>query len=163
MFVYLANGLFTPAWYILLVQQGNGIDQFGLLLGLIAFGSIITAYSVGWLSHYRNPMTVLGAVIVLQGLIMAAYAGVPSLKIMYFLQFLYGAVSTAIITLEQILISQYSEGKSRSIGKYNALMHGTIGVAMIIGGISAGLIGAPMTIAISSLLLLILGCGVLIF
>lgn len=148
--IYAANGLFTPAWYVLLLKRGQNIEQFGLLLGLTALGSVAAASFVGILSHYRHPLRILSAASLLLGAVMALYVLPSSLQMVYLLQVLYGTLGTAILTLEQILISTYAGQDGKSIGFYNSIMHGTIGVAMIAGGYAASMVGGSAAIMVAA-------------
>jgi len=158
--IYLANGLFTPAWYILLYQRGGDISQFGLLIGLMAIGAAVAAYFSGTLSHGK-PYRVLGVAVLTQALLMALYIPAFPLWSLYALQISYGIISAALLTVEQVCISRLSGGNGKTIGSYGAIMHGSLAVAMIVSGFIASLIGASALIGFSALILA--GAGVLAF
>lgn len=157
--IYMANGLFAPAWYRILIERGGTIDQFGLLLGLMAIGSVASAYFVGYLSEYKNPLKVLAMAILLQGLVMVSYIPILSLSVIYLLQILFGMLNVAVITLQQILVAQHSKGNSKQIGLYNSIMQGTAGVSMIAGGFIAVQIGSMsiMWVAVAIFIIAALG------
>jgi MFS family permease len=150
--IYLGNGLFTPAWYILLYERGGDISQFGILMGLLAVGSALAALFSGFLSHYR-PYLVLAVAALLQGVVMVLY--IPDLPIwcLYVLQLGYGIVSTALITTEQVCISRLSEGDGKKIGGYSFFMHGTLAFAMILSGVTASMFGVHTIIGLSATIL----------
>ncbi|HHT9130286.1 MAG TPA: MFS transporter [Candidatus Brocadiaceae bacterium] len=150
--IYLSNGLFAPAWYKILLERGGSIDQFGFLFGLVALGSVFSAYIASWFSDKFEPLGVLSAAISLQGLVMLLYIPVQNLYGVYVLQILYGMLSAALITLQQILIKKYSAGHT-SIGLHNSIIQVAVGVAMISSGFVVTQIGTASMIITAAIIL----------
>lgn len=153
-FIYLANGLFTPAWYILLYERGGNISQFGILMGLLAIGSAMAAFFSGFFSHYR-PYLVLAITAFLQGVVMVLYIYNFPIWFLYMLQLGYGVISAALITTEQVCISRLSEGDGKEIGIYSSSMHGTLALAMILSGMTASTFGVYVIIGLSASILVV--------
>ena len=155
--IYFAVGLFTPAWYKILLGRGGSLETFGLLFGLMALGSIAATYFVGWACENRSPWKVLSWTLVLQGLIMLAYL-VPNAPL-YVLQTFYGALGASLATLQQILIAQYSNGVAGKIGVHNSLVQVAVGLSMIGGGFLALWIGADIVIMFAAAIILLTAIG----
>jgi|GEM_PF-4247605 len=145
--IYFAIGLFTPAWYKILLDRGGSLETFGLLFGLMALGSIASTYLVGWACEGRNPLKVLSWTLVLQGSVMLAYL-MPQAPL-YALQAVYGALGASLATLQQILIAHYSNGATGKIGLHNSFVQVAVGLSMIGGGFLAAWIGATAVILLS--------------
>lgn len=147
---YLASGLFAPTWYKILFERGGTIDQFGVLIGLMAIGSVASAYMAGWLAHDRNPFKVLSVVTLIQSLLMVAYLIPGSIVALYILQVLNGVNVAAVATLYQIIVATSSGGRSKKIGLSNSLIQASVGTAMIAGGFVAAQIGNSYTVIVSA-------------
>ncbi|MSR75968.1 MAG: MFS transporter [Candidatus Ryanbacteria bacterium] len=156
--IYFAMGLFTPAWLKIILGQGNSLETFGLLFGLMSLGSIVSAYLVGWACEGRNPLKILSWTLVLQGSVMLAYL-IPNAPL-YVLQALFGALEASLVTLQQILIAHYSNGATGKIGVHNSFVQAAIGFSMIGGGFLALWIGASTVILFSVAILFITAIGV---
>lgn len=130
---YAAGGLFAPTWYRLLIAQGE--SQFGLLLGLSAFGSIGAAYLAGWLSYKWSTTSTLAVATALQGLVILTYLQHLSLLPLYGVQIAFGVLGTAIITLQQILVAKTTKGEDKSIGMYSSWVQAGSAVAMVSSGV----------------------------
>jgi MFS family permease len=152
--IYLASGLFVPAWYKIIFERGSTIEQFGILLGLMALASIASAYIAGWLCDRFNPFKVFSGTILIESLVMLAYIPNLGLYAVYALQILYGVVSVASVTTAQILVAKHSEGKGKAIGTYNSILQGTIGLGMISSGFLAGAIGIYTMVGVSVAILM---------
>lgn len=153
--VYLSNGLFAPAWYKILITRGGTLDQFGFLLGLTVFGTVIASYVAGQLSNSRNPYLVLAVGISFEAILLLAYIPEGSVQVLYVLQVLYGAIGAAILTIEQVIVAQLSRGHGNVIGSYNSIMQGAMGGSMIAGGVAASYVGIVPIIEVSAVLLVI--------
>lgn len=156
--IYFAIGLFTPAWYKILLVRGNSLEVFGLLFGLMSLGSIAATYIVGWACEGRNPLRVLSWTLGLQGLVMFAYLA-PNAPL-YVLQTLYGALGASLATLQQILIAHYSSGATGKIGLHNSFVQVAVGLSMIGGGFLALWIGADTVILLSVAIVFATAIGV---
>jgi len=155
--VYFVNGLFLPVYYQILMSRG--IAQFGILLGLVSIGSIASAYVVGRLSDSRNSIRVLALVLVIQSCVIALYAGNWNIGMFYVLQFAFGSLGMAIITVLQSLVSKNSSGKEgRGMGTFNAFTQSFLGLGMIAGGFLVSAIG--MSTSIESIAALLVGVGI---
>lgn len=151
--IYLSIGLFSPSWYKILIERGQTIDQFGVLLGLMALSSVAAAYFAGWLCHFLNPFKVMASFIALDALVMLAFIPDSGLHAIYALQVLFGVTSTSLATTAQILVAKYSEAQSKAIGTYNSLIQGTVGLAMILSGFVSARIGSAYIIEICAFVL----------
>ncbi len=156
--IYFAIGLFTPAWYKILLERGNSLEAFGLLFGLMSLGSIASTYIVGWACEGRNPLRVLSWTLWLQGLVMLAYLA-PNAPL-YILQTFYGALGASLATLQQILIAHYSNGATGKIGVHNSFVQVAVGLSMIGGGFLALWIGASTVILFSVAIVFATAIGV---
>lgn len=160
--IYFGSGLFTPAWYILLYQQGGDASQFGLFLGLLAIGASSGAYFSGLLSD-KHPYGTLGYCALLSGVVMLAYLPSQPLWSLYVLQFIFGILGTSLITVEHVCISRVSGGSGKSIGTYNTIVHAAAAVAMILSGVLSHFLGIKLVVAISAIIVSLGGIAALLF
>ncbi len=140
---FFSVGLMGPFWVIFLQDFGGSLESLGFSVGLAFLSQSVTSYFSGKYSDKFGRKVFLIGSVVASGYIIIAYTIISSLLQLYVLQILYG-MSTAIHqTTEKVVLGDLTKRETRGvhIGKYNALVSGSIGVAMIFGGFLAGFLG----------------------
>lgn len=154
--VYASMGLFTPAWFLYLINTGGAL-QFGTALGISSIAGGLVAYTSGYLSDKISKVRILLCLYILTAVTVTLYSIVHTVIVIYLLQIIYGILAASVVLLENVLASILTPPEKRGIGMGTFL--GTqqiiIGISTIIGGGLIGIIGLSNVFILTGALILV--------
>lgn len=138
-----AGGIFGPFYVLFIQQKGNGLENFGIAMGLLLIAQSLSAYFIGKYSDAfgRKPFFLAEGYI--STITLLLYLFVQQTWQLYLLQIINGLTSGARSTAEISFLGDITEKKSRGrdIGVYSALTGIVAGLALIFGGYVVGIFG----------------------
>jgi predicted MFS family arabinose efflux permease len=156
---FLTTFLGSPLQTLLPVFAANvfhrGAAQYTVMLAFSGFGSVAGALVVAWLGKYSRMGTATLVVLMVVGLLIAAFAMSRSAPLSYLLLFLGGgaliAVFSSIMSLVQLVAPNEMRGRVMSI--FMVAFRGGMPIGNLVAGYVAHRTSAPLAVGINGLLL----------
>ena len=153
----LAVGLFGPFYYIFINEIGGSIENFGIAAGLLVLSGALFSLFAGSLSDKigRKPFLIVGGFA--SALVVFLYTVINSTWQLYLLQIFSGIITAGFETAEGAYLGDLTDHSKRGkdIGKYDAVIGVSEGIAIIIGGFLAGRFGFETVFYIVSFISLV--------
>jgi predicted MFS family arabinose efflux permease len=165
---FLAAFLGTPLQTLLPVFTTQvfhrGVGQYTMMLAFSGIGSVIGALVVAWLGKYSRMGSATLAVLMMVGLLSAAFAASRTLWVSYLLLFLGGAaliaVFSSIMSLVQLVAPNEMRGRVMSI--YMVAFRGAFPLGSLVSGYVAHLTSAPVAVGLNGGVLVLVACYFLV-
>jgi predicted MFS family arabinose efflux permease len=135
-----------------------------MMLAFSGIGSVIGALVVAWLGKYSRMGSATLAVLMMVGLLSAAFAASRTLWVSYLLLFLGGAaliaVFSSIMSLVQLVAPNEMRGRVMSI--YMVAFRGAFPLGSLVSGYVAHLTSAPVAVGLNGGVLVLVACYFLV-